>query len=121
MIKACVCHKYLLLVFSASDKDFDVEVVIFWDVDTTVGGVGVGAGVATGDPVPIEFSETIPGDCTLTARLSAERALGSPPMLTEIWNEILNYIRNFLIWSLWAKPDVVTLTAWQQKPLIFIY
>ncbi len=52
---------YLLFVFSASDKDFDVTET-FCDVDTTVGGVGVGAGVATGDPVPMEFNETIPGD-----------------------------------------------------------
>lgn len=56
-------------------------------VETPMGGVGVGAGVATGDPVPTEFRETIPGDWTFTVRLSAEMPLGSPPMLTDICYE----------------------------------
>ena len=54
-------------------------------VETPMGGVGVGAGVAIGEPVPREFKETIPGDWTLTVRLSAAMPLGSPPMLTDIW------------------------------------
>ena len=54
-------------------------------VETAVGGVGVGAGVATGETVPTELSETIPGDWTLTlARLSPAMPLGSAPMFTEI-------------------------------------
>lgn len=31
-------------------------------VEIPMGGVGVGAGVAIGDPVPTEFRDTIPGD-----------------------------------------------------------
>ena len=52
----------MLDVASANFEDKVLAKVSGRGVETAVGGVGVGAGVATGETVPMELSETIPGD-----------------------------------------------------------
>ena len=56
--------------------------------DGTIGGVGVGAGVPTGEPVPTEFRDINPGELTVIPSHGGPTitapALGSPPMLTDI-------------------------------------
>jgi len=57
-------------------------------VVTTIGGVGVGAGVPMGEPVPTEFNEMRPGELDVIpshgAPIVMDPALGSPPILTDI-------------------------------------
>ena len=65
-----------------------MDKVLFVIADVDIGGVGVGAGVPIGDPVPTDVRDIRPGELTVIPSQGAPTmtapALGSPPMLTDI-------------------------------------